>query len=63
MEEETIEGTVIEVRGPFQDGTYELDIEQENGETVTVTISADQYAEMTKELEEDEKPIPSHLLN
>jgi PHD/YefM family antitoxin component YafN of YafNO toxin-antitoxin module len=61
MEEETIEGTVVDVRGPFQDGTYELDIEQENGETVTVTISAEQYAEMAQELEE--QPIPSHLLN
>lgn len=60
-EEETIEGTVVDVRGPFQDGTYELDIKQHDGEVVTVTLSSEQYLEMTQDLEKD--ATPSHLLN
>jgi hypothetical protein len=65
--EESIEGMVIDVRGPLFDGSYELDIKKEDGEVVTVAISAEQYVELMKnaddEGEYDVPPVPKHLLN
>lgn len=46
MEAEIITGLVIDVRGPFYDGSYELDVETPAGEEVTVAVSAEQYAEL-----------------
>jgi len=43
---ENVTGKIIEVRGPFQDDSYELDIEQEDGEVVTVAIELDHYEEL-----------------
>lgn len=48
-EVETVTGTVIDVRGPFHDGSYELDLETLEGEEVTIAISAAQYAELISE--------------
>lgn len=48
-EVETVTGTVIDVRGPFQDDSYELDLETLEGEEVTIAISAEQYAELISE--------------
>lgn len=42
----SITGTVLDVRGPFHDGSYEIDLEQEDGEVVTVSCDAEVYAEM-----------------
>jgi len=46
VEAEIITGLVIDVRGPFYDGSYELDVETPAGEEVTVAVSAEQYAEL-----------------
>lgn len=45
-ETENITGTVIEVRGPFQDDSYELDIEKGDGEIVTIAIGQKTYEEL-----------------
>jgi len=44
---QNITGTVVDVRGPCHDGSYELDLETASGEIVTVAISAEQYVELT----------------
>lgn len=64
--EETIEGVIVDVRGPASDGTYELDIKQADDEVVTVTITSEQYVELLKEVseeDEEEPPVPPYLLN
>jgi hypothetical protein len=70
FEEETIEGVVVDVRGPASDGTYELDIKQADDEIVTVAVSAEQYFQLMEDVEESEDddederaPLPRHLLN
>lgn len=67
FEEETVEGVIVNVRGPATDGTYELDIKQADDEVVTVTVSGEQYLGLMKDVEdatEDEEPIgPNRQLN
>jgi hypothetical protein len=51
FEEETVEGVIVNVRGPASDGTYELDLKQANGEVVAVTVSGEQYLGLVREVE------------
>jgi hypothetical protein len=39
-------GTVLAVRGPFFDGSAEIDFRKEDGEVVVIAVDAEMYAEI-----------------
>ncbi len=46
---ETIEGEIEDLRGPFADGSAEIDVRKTDGELVTVTLSSGQVAQLLGE--------------
>lgn len=48
-DDEVIEGEIVDMRGPFPDGSAEIDVKKADGEVITVTMTAGQVAELLGE--------------